>query len=230
MAKAKAKKTRKNNKSGRRTAIGRNPRMSTVTVRNGTNPFPDKLYTKLKYTDVKDFGTVAVGSQQYRLNSIYDPDVTSTGHQPYGHDGYQNLFQKYRVHRCDWRVRFVNASSDVPFLCVANQLPDTSTYPTAPQIVLLSETADVKSGLASYRNKECVLSGTVKIRDVIGMTKQQYNDTIYTTSAFGASPQQPCILNLGATTSDQSTTARLIMYVDLEYWVEMYENVPQSSS
>lgn len=229
---AKTKKTKAGKrKHARKTAIGRNPRMSTVTVRNGTNPFPDKLYTKLKYTDVKDFGTVSVGAQQYRMNSIYDPDATSTGHQPYGHDSYGSIFQQYRVHRCDWRVRFVNASSDVPFICVVNSLPDNATYGSSSQILLLSESADVKSGLASYRNKECVLSGSALIRDIVGMTKAQYmNADTLTPALFGFNPQQNCMLNIGATTSDQTTTARLIVYVDIEYWVEMFDPVTQSSS
>lgn len=218
-------------KKYKRNAINRGPRMSTVTVKNGTNPFPDKLYTKLKYTDVKDFGTVSVGFQQYRMNSIYDPDVTSTGHQVYGHDTYAYIFQKYRVHRIDWKIRFVNASSDIPFICVVNQMPDDVTYGSASQVLLLSESADVKSGIASYRNKECVLSGHALIRDIIGMTKQQYmcSDTLVS-AIFGANPTQDCMLNLAAVTSDSTTTARLIMYIDLEYWVELYETVPQSSS
>jgi hypothetical protein len=34
---------------------------------------------------------------RFRANSIFDPDLTSAGHQPYGHDTLQNIYKSYVV-------------------------------------------------------------------------------------------------------------------------------------
>lgn len=46
--------------------------------------FPDKMVTNLRYVDNINLtgATSAIGSYVFSMNSAYDPDVTSTGHQP----------------------------------------------------------------------------------------------------------------------------------------------------
>lgn len=41
---------------------------------------------------------------QYRVSSIYDPDYTAVGYQPYGHDQLAGVFQRYMVLKCDVEV------------------------------------------------------------------------------------------------------------------------------
>jgi len=59
---------------------------------------PHKFMT-LRY--VENFTTsiaTTVGSQQtMNLNSLFDPNRTGTGHQPYGYDTIATLYNRYRV-------------------------------------------------------------------------------------------------------------------------------------
>lgn len=54
---------------------------------------------RLRYsTDVTITPTTGfAGIHTFCANGIFDPDITGTGHQPYGHDTYQNLYASYRV-------------------------------------------------------------------------------------------------------------------------------------
>jgi len=69
--------------------------------------FPRRLITRMKYSDVKDIA-VSAGSgmtvQIFNLNSLYDPDVSSGGHQPYLFDETMALYSRYRVYRCAWHI------------------------------------------------------------------------------------------------------------------------------
>lgn len=61
--------------------------------------FPKKLCVAMKYVTDITVPSHEDGAAPYifRLNSIYDPDVSSGGHQPYGHDEYASIYSKYCV-------------------------------------------------------------------------------------------------------------------------------------
>lgn len=64
--------------------------------------FPRKQLCELTYCDEIVVPNRGAGSAPYKfmLNSIYDPDVTATGHQPRGHDQWANIYDKYCVVGC----------------------------------------------------------------------------------------------------------------------------------
>lgn len=63
------------------------------------DPFPPMQRAVLRYCDDVSFnaGQASVQHKLFRANSIFDPDATGVGHQPYGHDEYQNIYNHYRV-------------------------------------------------------------------------------------------------------------------------------------
>jgi len=65
--------------------------------------------TTLKYSDVAVLATtVGTGFTTYVLRpfSLYDIDVTGTGHQPLRYDQLSAMFQQYRVRGCNARFHF----------------------------------------------------------------------------------------------------------------------------
>lgn len=65
------------------------------------HPFGRKMYTKLKYNESVTFGAAAVAGfatgYQFRLNSLFDPNLSGIGHQPRGYDELMAIFEKYTV-------------------------------------------------------------------------------------------------------------------------------------
>lgn len=57
-------------------------------IRNPDYGYPDKLVTKLRYVDIITLSalTSGIGSNVFRMNSLFDPDLSGTGHQPMYYD------------------------------------------------------------------------------------------------------------------------------------------------
>jgi hypothetical protein len=64
-------------------------------------PFPPEIFTKHRYSENITLTTGTAGIygtiQTYRLNSLYDPNLSGTGHQPYGFDEVVNIYGRYCV-------------------------------------------------------------------------------------------------------------------------------------
>lgn len=63
------------------------------------NPQPTRGLVKLRYCDVATVTSTAgaANTLQYNIGSLYDPDYTYTGHQPYLYDQITSLFNAYCV-------------------------------------------------------------------------------------------------------------------------------------
>lgn len=73
-------------------------------IRNPDYGYPDKLVTKLRYVDVVNLTAagITVGSNVFRMNSLFDPDLSGVGHQPMYYDQFCGAvgsapYSRYRV-------------------------------------------------------------------------------------------------------------------------------------
>lgn len=95
---------------------------------------PDYTTIKLGYYERVASGSVvapALMNYVFRLNSIFDPDVTAAGHQPLGRDHWAGVYKYYRVLAADVKLHWYNAT-DV-----------TAAVRTIPQLVGYELTDDV---------------------------------------------------------------------------------------
>jgi len=65
------------------------------------DPFPAKAHYTLRYSDQITLNPSAGANAIYRFraNSLFDPDQSGVGHQPYGHDTLQGIYDNYVVDR-----------------------------------------------------------------------------------------------------------------------------------
>jgi len=62
------------------------------------DPFPSRMSCRLRYcSNVSLVTTGGIATYLFRANSIFDPDYSGVGHQPYGHDTYASIYNKYIV-------------------------------------------------------------------------------------------------------------------------------------
>lgn len=107
--------------------------------------FPDRLKTKLQYCDVLDLTAVAgtPALYQYRLSSLFDPDLTSIGHQPMWFDQLAAVYTRYRVLGAKITVTFIpphvndtEANDKGPYL-VGITTSESSTFASTSYEALL---------------------------------------------------------------------------------------------
>ena len=82
---------------------------------NGVPHCYNNNYTvKLTYADALIHNVSYGAAQHYAFNatSIYDPDFTGVGHQPFFRDMWVSQYDYYSVIKCDYEFTFYNACSD----------------------------------------------------------------------------------------------------------------------
>lgn len=99
-----------------------------------TAGFPTKKTVKLRYCQEISL-TITSGYMAYhgfRLNSLFDPDYTSTGHQPLGFDQWAAIYDKYCVTRAAISCRSTHgdkAAYDPIMMGIHIQQGDTFAQP-----------------------------------------------------------------------------------------------------
>lgn len=119
------------------------PRMPGLSIPRNIFAFPDKIITQLRYAEFDIFTSTSggAGGYKYRANAIYDPNYTSTGHQPLYRDEYAAIYNHYTVIHSKIEVTFIN-QSDAPWVTGIVIDDDTSS---ATGINILCEQNHAKS-------------------------------------------------------------------------------------
>lgn len=107
---ARFRRRRKNKSFRKKKRRNKRNRISTLVVR-GPAIIPDKMLTKLKYTQRQLISGTGFQSQVFRGNSLFDPDFTGTGGQPTGFDQWSAFYGRYKVNASSILVRGINNST-----------------------------------------------------------------------------------------------------------------------
>lgn len=81
------------------------------------SPIATTAYVKLRYCDTIQINAAAgglTGQYLYRVNSLYDPDYTGTGHAPLGYDQWMEFYSRYCVVGSRMHVKCMNVSTTIP--------------------------------------------------------------------------------------------------------------------
>lgn len=110
-----------------------------------------KLLAKLTYVDTITMnpGVSAIASHTFRANSLFDPDLTGTGHQPLGRDEYALRYNHYRVVSSTIKVTAIasGVTDSNPALWGVMNSPDTTLgYSGATAGTAIIENPRIKGG------------------------------------------------------------------------------------
>lgn len=195
---------------------------STTLVNRALNPIPQRYIVKMKYAE--DVTVSSTGLYQFNLNSVFDPNRTGTGHQPYGHDQLSALFNRYRVISCGWRISALSSSVPIQIGCVPSNDPQTFTAMDA-----LKEQPRAKYVCQNFGGSTNVLTGKAYLPSIVGRTKAQYMADDRYQSVVGASPAEAAILNCFVA-NPQGQPIVGTLNVILEYTVEWFDVIPLTQS
>jgi len=186
------------------------------------DPFPRTMRAKLRYTTVVNFnaGISAAARHFFRAGSIFDPDYTGVGYQPYGHDTYQLIYNHYRVVKSTCKI--TNTTAGANNIMGITLSDDVSVPPNIDNIKLLKPTKHIPlctttepHSLAMDYNSEAAFPG------------QSQN----TTALFGNDPAEEqyfCVWVCGS--NELADPGAIAIEVAIEYYVEMSELKNQTVS
>lgn len=205
------------------------------------NPFPAGMYAEHRYSEsiVLTNGPVAIfgGEKVWRLNSLFDPDETGVGHQPYGRDQMAGLYNRYKVLSADVTLTVLNRSGTVPTIFAAMLTAPTDTA------ILVNQGGDAVRerpnvqciSLPAFGDAEQVFSFHVNIWDVVGMPYQAFKTQMGDNYAplQNANPSQ--VVRLKCAQRDQSGaalsgTSECYVQIDIVYKAWWFDRLTQIQS
>lgn len=202
---------------GRRVGAPFRRRGYPTNVNRSLQPIAQRYICKMKYADT--ITTNATGDFQFNLNSIFDPNRSGVGHQPYGHDTMQTLYNRYRVIACGWRINFLPSTAGVPITVASFPANEVITFTTGAEARENPRTRYVSQAPGAT---SLTLSGKQYLPSLVGRTKAQYMADDRYQAQMGTSPGELAILNL-YTFNNGDVAAATTLQVLLEYTVEFFD-------
>lgn len=125
---------KKRGRESRRSKVRAVCRRGTEIVTFPSLGFPPKLRTKLRYAKQLGLagGLGAVLAYNIRCNGLYDPDASSTGHQPLYFDQLTALYNHFTVFKSYLKLTIYPVSSDAQTVTVFEN-DDTSITPVSQE-------------------------------------------------------------------------------------------------
>lgn len=196
---------------------------------NSADPFRSKMSVKLQYTESHHCYSGALGvfgpEHEFRLNSIFDPDKSGVGHQPYGYDQLALLYRKYKVNAVAVEIIFTDPSEDA-LVGAAIVQPPGGTFSLSG-----ATPAQVKEqNMSTTRTINNTGSQVVRIKQffplasISGLTKLQFGaDVDLFTALVTANPSAQPTIRIACGSDRHNEAASLIAKVKLTYFTTMYE-------
>lgn len=145
-------------------------------IARGPSGFPDNLFIKLRYTQrIAQTHAAGVGAEQvFRGNSLFDPDLTGGGHQPYGFDQWVNFYSYYTVYGSTCKVQLIPTTNT--YLAY-----DLAVVPSLDQTIVSTDASTPVEEMP-YSKYRLVPSYNVGLRDTV------VKSYMSTAKIWGASP------------------------------------------
>lgn len=210
---------------------GNHSRIQSVNGIVSANPFPNKYFAILNYSDQFTFTTGAVGvlgtEQVLRLNDMYDTDQTGTGHQPYGYDQMAAIYARYQVTYVDVIITWTDPSADGVFAVASLQSNGNTQSLTG---MTFARCREIPFTTVKYINNTGAqvqrMSIKAPLHTIFGVSKQQYmgSPTIYG-GQVGSTVSQPCYIRFSAGSSAAAAGVTIQAMVEVKFHAQFWDRV-----
>lgn len=200
-------------------------------VYKGQPGIADRALIKLRYRDNYTLTTAGPGAfvqRAWRLNSIYDPDFTGTGHQPLCYDQWQVFYKNYRVYKTEVTYSLANEENEAVQIGFVVQ-PDDSGVSGDDASFEQPHVYSKILGSEQGQNR-AIIKRTIHHPRIIGQTSLQYKANENTYSAFGTNPNTSVFGVLFANSIDNSTLPNVAVNVTMVFHVELFGRKEQALS
>lgn len=191
---------------------------------------PRRLVT-LKYAQYTSL-TVAAGVasvQTYNLNSLFDPDRTGSGTQPYGYDTLASIYNRYRVLSTRWKVTFLpTTGSYIGYVLPVNGLVNTAptTVQTFTDNVMNPRCKSYTIGLNA---DPAICFGKIALNDLNGVSITEYLADDRFEASVSSSPTEIITLSIGVVNQTAGSLG-LNFFTEIWYHADMHDVIPLGPS
>lgn len=200
-------------------------------------PLPLRYRVKFRYCSTHivqsgTSGTLSSSPLRFNLSSLYDPDNSGGGHQPYGYDQFTAMYEKYKVYKAKVTLQWFDVGATNTGFCCAALRPSTSgtgiaslTYP-----YYVEKQVGGSVCLTSTGNNRVVEQNIfVDLRKIVGVTRAQYNDAQYEAN-YNANPSTSVYLELASAFPSSANAIDVNVAINIEYYGVMWDRVPLTVS
>lgn len=193
-------------------------------------PLPRQTYRKLKYIESfsLDSGVGSVlASYTFSCNGLYDPNITSVGHQPYGFDQMMNFYNHYEVVASQIKVTMAdsNATNAMAMICRV----DANGNLITSNAQLAMEQPDTKKVIFNPSEAHrTVIKQSWTQKKYFGSRKSGA-DTLCGTAGQNPAEQSYYIIGL-ASVDPLANAAALFVTVEIDYVARFFEPLELTSS
>ena len=181
------------------------------------DPFPEKATAIMRYATTYNFGSASAGpliSHIFRANSIFDPDQTGTGHQPYGHDTYASIYNHYNVREA---VITLSALDNNGYTMGCTLTDDTTVNGDFNNI------KEVKGTQMVVKNAGSTTPKLVQKYERDKFWDKGVSVSTETGALFGANPQEQTMFHVWVCDKDATADVSAWIQITITYIVDMYE-------
>lgn len=227
-------KSTRNKKSGWRKQDFTNRKWSrnmALVSGNRMSAFPDTYRTAMVYAENIASGIQATTYYEYTFsgNSLGDPDFTSAGHQPKGHDQLSAIYSRYRVFASSIEVTAVNATANSAAYFILWPSAEAAAVTVLSDVLEETRTAisNILSIAERYGRKMKHYATTSQVYG-IPPSAVQIDDTYAATT--GASPTRRWFWRLFFDSCDQASLIDVSFAVKIVYYGEYYDRIRTAQS
>lgn len=203
----------------------------------GKCPLATKYTAKLKYVSTFSMSTGAAGimgtQQTMSLNSLFDPDQTGVGHQPYGFDQLAALYNRYRVFACKVELIWTTIGATAEMCCAYIINPDVGglaisgiSTDRAVELPMISSTVLSPSG----RDRVTKQTFYTPLHKVFGIKKATLvNDDKYQ-ALVTADPLTQGFLNFAVGSYSGAAGETCSCQVVMTFYAQFFDRIVQAQS
>lgn len=193
---------------------------------------PKSMLTRLRWNHTYQ-ASVAPGAtavRDFRLNSLFDPDLSGTGDQPHYFDQYSALYARYRVYAAKWHLITTCscAVSDLyhPMLTITSWGDVSPSWNTT---AALSSKRSIRKylipGQESYSIKRYF-----NMSSILGVPKREYNIAEPYQALVTANPARQAVLNIGLINNSATSSITWSFNLQVIYYVKFFDNQEPTGS
>lgn len=181
----------------------------TSVVESWMPIFPSATVKKLRYSTnfALSNSSGAVATYVFRANDLFDPDVTSAGHQPMGFDQMMLSYDHFVVLKARIICTFVATSGSTPTTCCIRQDANASAITVIDRIIEFGGLVQAEIGTSSGGDGNNTLELSVDIARLQGVSRSALSAMTSLRGDVATSPTELSYFHVQSWNAAAATTA-----------------------